>query len=102
MFTISFPIICASVGIIFAVYIAWKTNQEPNGDSKMQKIARAIQEGAKAYLNRQYRTVAVVAIIIAILIAIFINWTTVIGFVVGAIASALAGYVGMNVVVRAN
>lgn len=68
----------------------------------MQAIAKAIQIGAKAYLNRQYSTIAVVAVVIAILLGFLINITTMIGFVVGAVASALAGYIGMNMSVRAN
>ena len=68
----------------------------------MQEIARAIQVGAKAYLNRQYRTVAIVAVIVALLIWWGLGATTMVAFLVGAIASAIAGYVGMNVSVRAN
>ena len=68
----------------------------------MQRIARAIQEGAAAYLNRQYTTIAVIGVILALVITFAINWQTGVLYVVGAVCSALAGYVGMNVSVRAN
>jgi K(+)-stimulated pyrophosphate-energized sodium pump len=97
-----FSLVCSAVGIVFAGGLIWKISKAPGGDDKMQEIAHAIQVGAKAYLNRQYRTVAMVAVVIALLIGFFINWTTMAGFIVGAIASALAGYIGMNMSVRAN
>ncbi|HET9847405.1 MAG TPA: sodium-translocating pyrophosphatase [Candidatus Dormibacteraeota bacterium] len=72
------------------------------GNETMQRIARAIQEGAAAYLNRQYTTVAIIGVILALIITFAINWQTGLLYVVGASCSALAGYVGMNVAVRAN
>ncbi len=68
----------------------------------MVKISKAIQEGSMAYLNRQYRTVAVVAAILALVIGAVLSWTTAIAFLIGGIASAITGYIGMNVAVRAN
>jgi K(+)-stimulated pyrophosphate-energized sodium pump len=73
----------------------------PDGNDEMRSIASAIQEGASAYLNSQYRLVAIVAVPLCIAL-IFINWQTAVGFLIGAIASAIAGYIGMNVSVRAN
>ncbi len=72
------------------------------GNETMQRIARAIQEGAAAYLNRQYTTIAIIGVVLALVITFVINWQTGVLYVVGAGCSALAGYVGMNVSVRAN
>ena len=72
------------------------------GNARMQEIAAAIQEGAQAYLRREYQIVAIVAVVVAVLLAILINWETALGFLVGAIASGLAGFIGMSVAVRAN
>jgi K(+)-stimulated pyrophosphate-energized sodium pump len=102
MSPILFSIGSSVVAIVFAGMLIWKISKAPAGDSKMQEIARAIQIGAKAYLNRQYKTVAVVAVVVAALIGIFLGLTTMAGFVIGAFASALAGYIGMNMSVHAN
>ena len=74
----------------------------PTGDERMQAIARAIQEGAKAYLKRQYTTIGVVAAIIFLAIGLWIDWVTAFGFLTGAVFSGAAGIIGMNVSVRAN
>jgi K(+)-stimulated pyrophosphate-energized sodium pump len=102
MSTISFAIASSLAAIAIAIVLALKVMKEPGGDKKMQDIAHAIQVGAKAYLNRQYKTVAVVAVIAAALIGWGLGLTTMAAFLVGAIASALAGYIGMNISVRAN
>jgi K(+)-stimulated pyrophosphate-energized sodium pump len=72
------------------------------GNEKMQAIAKAIQEGAQAYLNRQYKTVGMVAVVLFVAIGAGLNWPTAIAFLIGALLSGLTGYVGMNVSVRAN
>ncbi|MDO9097797.1 MAG: sodium/proton-translocating pyrophosphatase, partial [Candidatus Methanoperedens sp.] len=90
------------IGLIFAGYLALYILKLDAGTDKMKEIASAIQEGAMAYLNRQYKTVAVIAVILAVLIAWAINPGTAIGFILGALMSAAAGYLGMNISVRSN
>ncbi len=93
------------ISLIFSAYFASRVLKEDKGTSEMQEISAAIQEGAMAYLNRQYKTIAVVAIILAALIYALLgddSGKVAIGFIVGATSSAAAGYIGMNVSIRAN
>jgi len=99
-----FSIIASFASVAFALFLGWKIMKYSAGEGKMVEISQAISEGAKAYLTRQYKTVAVVALIISVglFFGFNYNWKMVIGFLTGAIASALAGFIGMNVAVRAN
>ncbi|MFA5995964.1 MAG: sodium-translocating pyrophosphatase [Patescibacteria group bacterium] len=99
---ILFSLLASILAISYGMLLAWKVNQYPAGNEKMQTIAKAIQQGAAAYLNRQYRTVAVIATVLFVLLWLVLDLPLALGFAVGAIFSALAGYIGMNVSVRAN
>lgn len=94
----------ALVAILYGVFLAKKVMSMPDGDEKMRNIARAIQVGAKAYLNRQYKTVAMVAVVLFVVIGLVpsLGWITAVAFLAGAFLSALTGYIGMYVSVRAN
>ena len=97
-------LLCSVIAILYAFYLAYFVIKQPRGNDRMIEISNAIKEGAMAYLNRQYKTVAIAAAIIFILIAVTpsLGILTGICFLVGAIFSTLAGYTGMNVSVRAN
>ncbi len=95
-------IIPALIAIFYSAYIIFWLRKQPDGDEKMKEISLAIRLGSKAYLNRQYRSVAIVALIISIALYLAFGWLSVLGFLAGAFASALAGYIGMNIAVRSN
>src|SRR5918992_2032072 len=101
---VSLALVCSAVAILAGLGLTYWLLQQPAGSERMQEIARAIQEGADAYLKRQYATIAVVAIVPFLLLGFYpeLGWGTAIGFLVGALFSAAAGFIGMNVAVRSN
>ncbi len=99
-----FALVCASVAILYGLYLTWWLLKQPAGNERMREISRAVQEGAAAYLRKQYTTIAIVAIVPFLLLGFYndLGWGTAIGFLVGATLSAAAGFIGMNVAVRSN
>jgi K(+)-stimulated pyrophosphate-energized sodium pump len=99
-----FALICAAVAVAYGIGLTVWLLRQPEGNERMREIARAIQEGAAAYLKRQYMTIALVSIVPFLLLGFYnkLGWGTAIGFLVGAALSAAAGFIGMNVAVRSN
>lgn len=96
-----FALACGALGVLYALYTAaWVTKQDA-GTERMRQISDAIREGATAFLRREYKTVAIVAVILFVLLTFLGIWTA-IGFLIGTVGSALAGYIGMMVTVRSN
>ena len=93
---------CGVLALLYGWLVGMKVMRAKEGNKKMQSIASAIQEGASAYLNRQYSTIALVGVIVAVVLAWFMGVKVAIGFVIGAALSGVAGYIGMHVSVRAN
>ena len=94
----------AGIAVAYGLYLTWWLLKQPEGNERMKEIASAVQEGAAAYLKKQYTTIAVVAIVPFIAIGVYnkLGWGTAFGFLIGAALSAAAGFIGMNVAVRSN
>ena len=102
MTSVTLAMICGVIAVIYGIVTSGQILRQSPGDAKMQDIAAAIQEGAKAYLGRQYTAIAVVGVIVAVVLFLTLGGLSTAGFVIGAVLSGVAGYVGMNISVRAN
>ena len=99
---VDFAILCGVVGLAYGIWAARSVLAADAGNERMQDIAGAIQEGARAYLNRQYTTIGIVGVAVAIILVMTLGTYVAVGFLIGAVFSGIAGYIGMNVSVRAN
>ncbi|KKT09359.1 MAG: K(+)-insensitive pyrophosphate-energized proton pump [Parcubacteria group bacterium GW2011_GWA1_43_21] len=99
---IVFALFASVLAIVYGLFLAGLIMKKPAGNERMQEISKAIQQGAGAYLNRQYKTIGVIAVILFVILWLALGLTIAIGFLVGAVLSGLTGYIGMNVSVRTN
>jgi K(+)-stimulated pyrophosphate-energized sodium pump len=95
-------VLCGALAIAFAIWAIQSVMASDAGSARMQEISGAVREGAQAYLKRQYSTIAIVGVVIFLIVGYFLGWLVAVGFAVGAVLSGLAGFIGMNVSVRAN
>ncbi len=99
---VTISILCGLVAILYGLITSRQVLNASDGNDKMREIAGAIQEGAQAYLGRQYRTIAIVGVVVAIIVGLTLGVTSAVGFIIGAVLSGVAGYIGMNISVRSN
>jgi K(+)-stimulated pyrophosphate-energized sodium pump len=95
-------ILCGALSLVYGGYTVTKLMAADSGSARMQEISAAVREGAQAYLKRQYATIAAVGVVVFIILGLLLSWTVAIGFLIGSILSGAAGFIGMNVSVRAN
>ena len=102
MSSLTLALACSVLAILYGVLsVRWILSQ-PQGNERMREIAMAVQQGASAYLNRQYTTIGMVGVVLFVALGLALDWYTAVGFLIGAVFSGAAGYIGMNISVRAN
>ncbi len=102
MTAVTIAIACGVIAVLYGIVTSQQVLRAPAGDARMQDIAAAVQEGAKAYLGRQYTTIAVVGLVVAVVLFFTLGGLSTVSFLIGAVLSGVAGFVGMNSSVRAN